>query len=343
MPGRNRRQTGKETLRNIYRMRRPISVHSRRTCCIICPHIMNAESFLRQRLICVAVIDQGGGRRAARRGAARRRIERHGSHLPHRRRGWMPSRASATAFPRIAIGAGTLLSAEQVQAGVGRRRAIRRVARLERSGPGRGGTTTNAVFPRRHDADGSGPRAELGCKHLKFFPAEAAGGVAMLKALAGPFAHTGVKFVPTGGINAATSGGLSRRAAGRGRGRFVDGRTQTRRGKGVGENHRADRRSDESDCARRNFDSRRLPSRLCSHDFESRLRRASRLARTHVLIPHRHLQRLVAAFGKAAHVIFPLDVVGENRRSDPSTRRNNTRTACRLRPGEMASKSRMGG
>jgi len=44
----------------------------------------------------------------------------------------------------------------------------------------------------------------LGCKYLKFFPAEPAGGVAMLKALAAPFAHTGVKFLPTGGINAAT-------------------------------------------------------------------------------------------------------------------------------------------
>ena len=43
----------------------------------------------------------------------------------------------------------------------------------------------------------------LGCQHLKFFPAEAAGGVAMLKALAGPFAHTGVQFIPTGGITAA--------------------------------------------------------------------------------------------------------------------------------------------
>jgi 2-dehydro-3-deoxyphosphogluconate aldolase/(4S)-4-hydroxy-2-oxoglutarate aldolase len=42
----------------------------------------------------------------------------------------------------------------------------------------------------------------LGWKHLKFFPAEAAGGMAMLRALARPFAHTGVKFVPTGGINA---------------------------------------------------------------------------------------------------------------------------------------------
>jgi 2-dehydro-3-deoxyphosphogluconate aldolase/(4S)-4-hydroxy-2-oxoglutarate aldolase len=44
----------------------------------------------------------------------------------------------------------------------------------------------------------------LKCRLLKFFPAEASGGVAMLKALAGPFAHTGVQFVPTGGINALT-------------------------------------------------------------------------------------------------------------------------------------------
>jgi len=43
----------------------------------------------------------------------------------------------------------------------------------------------------------------LGLKTLKFFPAEAAGGVKMLKALAGPYAHTGVKFMPTGGITAA--------------------------------------------------------------------------------------------------------------------------------------------
>ncbi|HLZ55129.1 MAG TPA: keto-deoxy-phosphogluconate aldolase, partial [Verrucomicrobiae bacterium] len=39
---------------------------------------------------------------------------------------------------------------------------------------------------------------------LKFFPAEPAGGAAMLKALAAPFAHTGVKFLPTGGITTTT-------------------------------------------------------------------------------------------------------------------------------------------
>ena len=45
---------------------------------------------------------------------------------------------------------------------------------------------------------------ELGWKHLKFFPAETFGGVNALKALIGPFGHTGVKFIPTGGITAAT-------------------------------------------------------------------------------------------------------------------------------------------
>jgi len=44
-----------------------------------------------------------------------------------------------------------------------------------------------------------------GCRILKFFPAEALGGVKMLKALAGPFAHTGVKFIPTGGVDGANA------------------------------------------------------------------------------------------------------------------------------------------
>ena len=40
-----------------------------------------------------------------------------------------------------------------------------------------------------------------GCTALKFFPAAAAGGPAMLKALSGPYASHGVTFCPTGGIN----------------------------------------------------------------------------------------------------------------------------------------------
>ncbi|TXI48235.1 MAG: bifunctional 4-hydroxy-2-oxoglutarate aldolase/2-dehydro-3-deoxy-phosphogluconate aldolase [Lysobacter sp.] len=42
---------------------------------------------------------------------------------------------------------------------------------------------------------------EHGYNRFKFFPAESSGGIAALKAFAGPFAH--VKFCPTGGIDAA--------------------------------------------------------------------------------------------------------------------------------------------
>ena len=42
---------------------------------------------------------------------------------------------------------------------------------------------------------------------LKFFPAEAAGGTAMLKSMYGPYKHTGVRFTPTGGVTAQNLAG----------------------------------------------------------------------------------------------------------------------------------------
>ena len=39
-----------------------------------------------------------------------------------------------------------------------------------------------------------------GCRMVKFFPAMAAGGPAMLKNIAAPYAHTGIRFNPTGGV-----------------------------------------------------------------------------------------------------------------------------------------------
>ncbi len=44
---------------------------------------------------------------------------------------------------------------------------------------------------------------DLGLNRFKFFPAEAAGGLKALKALAGPFGN--VRFCPTGGITQATA------------------------------------------------------------------------------------------------------------------------------------------
>ncbi len=41
----------------------------------------------------------------------------------------------------------------------------------------------------------------IGARVLKFFPAEAAGGLKLLKSLGAPYRHLGIKFIPLGGIN----------------------------------------------------------------------------------------------------------------------------------------------
>jgi 2-dehydro-3-deoxyphosphogluconate aldolase/(4S)-4-hydroxy-2-oxoglutarate aldolase len=106
----------------------------------------------------------------------------------------------ASAFPEILLGAGTLLDAEQVK----RARAAGAVFGLA---PGLNPATVHAAaaeglaFSPGVMTPGEVEQAlSLGCKLLKFFPAEAAGGTAMLKSLAGPYTHTGVRFIPTGGI-----------------------------------------------------------------------------------------------------------------------------------------------
>ena len=42
---------------------------------------------------------------------------------------------------------------------------------------------------------------DMGLRTLKYFPAEAAGGTKMLKAMLAPYKHLGVTFMPTGGIS----------------------------------------------------------------------------------------------------------------------------------------------
>ena len=108
------------------------------------------------------------------------------------------------ALPDAVVGAGTLLTADQVKQAVaagaqfgvspGLSEAVSRAAHDNRL-PLFPGVITPTEVMRALD---------LGWKHLKFFPAETFGGVNALKALAGPFGHTGVKFIPTGGISAAT-------------------------------------------------------------------------------------------------------------------------------------------
>ncbi len=60
-----------------------------------------------------------------------------------------------------------------------------------------------AIFPGINTPSQVEEALMYGLGVLKFFPAEVSGGVKMLKALSGPF--PGVKFIPTGGIDAANS------------------------------------------------------------------------------------------------------------------------------------------
>ncbi|OAM90777.1 bifunctional 4-hydroxy-2-oxoglutarate aldolase/2-dehydro-3-deoxy-phosphogluconate aldolase [Termitidicoccus mucosus] len=46
---------------------------------------------------------------------------------------------------------------------------------------------------------------EFGCRLLKFFPAEPSGGLAYLKNMAAPYAHLGLRYIPLGGVTAATA------------------------------------------------------------------------------------------------------------------------------------------
>jgi 2-dehydro-3-deoxyphosphogluconate aldolase/(4S)-4-hydroxy-2-oxoglutarate aldolase len=162
---------------------------------------MNPEPFLKQRLLCITSVDRAedavplaeallaGGLSVMeitfRTAAAAESIQRIRQKVP-----------------QMSIGAGTLLSPEQVQ------RAIDVGAQFGVS-PGLNETVLAAAkknqmpfFPGVMTPTEVDRALSLGWKHLKFFPAEPAGGAAMLKALAAPFAHTGVKFIPTGSINA---------------------------------------------------------------------------------------------------------------------------------------------
>jgi len=44
---------------------------------------------------------------------------------------------------------------------------------------------------------------EFGCKTLKYFPAELLGGLPYLRAIAAPYAHLGLEYIPLGGVKQA--------------------------------------------------------------------------------------------------------------------------------------------
>ena len=110
-------------------------------------------------------------------------------------------RAIRDAFPDVLVGAGTVLDVEPIAelAGMGvgfvvspgiNEKVVE--AAMEEGLPATPGVATPTEVERGR---------ALGCRVLKFFPAENLGGANMLKALAGPYGHTGLQFIPTGGVN----------------------------------------------------------------------------------------------------------------------------------------------
>lgn len=104
------------------------------------------------------------------------------------------------AFPSMLVGAGTVLDAEQLKRAkdAGARFAVAPGVneKVITASQELGLTFIPGVMTPSDVERG----LRLGCKLQKFFPAEVAGGVAMLKALDGPYGQTGVKFIPLGGI-----------------------------------------------------------------------------------------------------------------------------------------------
>ncbi|HEX4910452.1 MAG TPA: bifunctional 4-hydroxy-2-oxoglutarate aldolase/2-dehydro-3-deoxy-phosphogluconate aldolase, partial [Permianibacter sp.] len=110
-------------------------------------------------------------------------------------------RTISKAMPDVIVGAGTVLNETQL------RQAEDAGARFAVS-PGlteklaiAAQKSAVALLPGAVTASEIQLALEYGFTTLKFFPAEAAGGVPVLKALHGPFSH--IRFCPTGGISVA--------------------------------------------------------------------------------------------------------------------------------------------
>ncbi|SPA42599.1 multifunctional: 2-keto-3-deoxygluconate 6-phosphate aldolase; 2-keto-4-hydroxyglutarate aldolase; oxaloacetate decarboxylase [Cupriavidus taiwanensis] len=110
-------------------------------------------------------------------------------------------RAVAAALPQACVGAGTVLNVEQLHAvrDAGAQFAVSPGLTPTLAAGARGAGIS--LLPGVATASEAMAALESGFTFLKFFPAQAAGGVPMLKSLGGPLPQ--LRFCPTGGIDAA--------------------------------------------------------------------------------------------------------------------------------------------
>lgn len=111
-------------------------------------------------------------------------------------------RAIRREVPELKVGAGTVLTPAQV-------REVSEAGALFGVAPGLNPRVVSTArirglpfYPGVMTPSDVEHALELGCSLQKFFPASVAGGLDMVKALAGPYGHTGLKLIPLGGVTA---------------------------------------------------------------------------------------------------------------------------------------------
>lgn len=102
--------------------------------------------------------------------------------------------------PEAVVGAGTILTVEQVQAAKAAGAVFGVAPGFDPLIVAAAKREELAFCPGIATASELSQALTAGCPMVKFFPAEAAGGVNMIKNLLGAFRFTGVKFMPTGGV-----------------------------------------------------------------------------------------------------------------------------------------------
>lgn len=112
-------------------------------------------------------------------------------------------RQIAKARPQLIVGAGTVLTSDNLQAAKASGATFAVAPGLNPEIVRQAAQLGMPIVPGVATPTDIEQGLALGCKLLKFFPAEALGGVKMLEALSGPYKHTGVRFVPTGGVQPA--------------------------------------------------------------------------------------------------------------------------------------------
>ena len=104
------------------------------------------------------------------------------------------------AYPEMLVGAGTVLTTEQVDAAIAAGSKFLVSPGLNPKVTAYALSKGIPMLPGCSNPSDIEAALELGLKTVKFFPAEAAGGLKMLKAMAAPYGQ--LTFMPTGGINA---------------------------------------------------------------------------------------------------------------------------------------------